>query len=103
MAVLATERQFTMEFPLCLSRGAERSKHLIYYYPVTEQDILIQSVGTHNKLEITLSASLVWQLITSLNPSASVVPSGAFSAYIFAHKEQVPAYIDLSTFSILLL
>lgn len=48
-----------MEFPLYLSRGAERSKHLIYYYPVTEHDILIQSVGTHNKLEITLSASLV--------------------------------------------
>lgn len=55
-------RQFTTEFFFLFfffsSRIAERSKHLIYYYPITEHDILIQSVGTHNKLEITLSASL---------------------------------------------
>lgn len=42
-----------------LSRRTGKSKHLIYYYPVTEHDILIQSGGTHNKLEITLNASLV--------------------------------------------
>lgn len=82
--------------------GDQRSKYLICYYPITEHDILIQSVGTNNKLKITLSASLVWQLITSLNLSASVVPSGAFSAYIFSHKEQVTAYrfkyrLNLST------
>lgn len=78
-----------LNFPFFIQESRE---HRIYYYPITEHDILIQSVGTHNKLQITLSASLVWQLITSLNLSASVVPSGEVSAYIFAHKEQVTAY-----------
>lgn len=51
-------RQLTTEFSLYLSRRTERNKHLIYYYPITEHDILIQPVETHNKLKITLSASL---------------------------------------------